>query len=385
VSKGVIVFVDDGDDLNFARTDDKGATWNTTQIEFGTVRQVACWYDKETPGDSGTLVHVVWINDTTDDVFYITIDVSDGSTGTKRTVDGTITASALHDFNRIAITKTVSGNLIVAFFTPSDVECYKSDDGFATAPTDIADVFEDERDWCLLFPAATADDNDACAMFWDISANEITLKMYDDSANTWTEFGTPIAATAVESTFRMNMDGAVRHSDSHVLVSWHSDEDDAGDDLQTADLTVDDITTPTITAKTNVVTDQAESGQVAVWINQQTDEVRIAYLKGGTWIATVDVVFHISGDGMGSWGSEQAYSESAADDFRLVHGGRTVGDAGGRYQPSFYDDDDLIIYINETNDTEIAAAVALTVGEMMAARMMGPPMTPPVPAEVVAY
>lgn len=361
-STGIVVFVDDGVDLSFARTTDGGANWSTTEIDVGTVQAVACWYDKETPGDVGTLVHMTWIDFATNDVYYRTLDVADGSLGTQRTVDGTMTAGSLGQ-NRIAITKTVSGNIIVAFVTASEIECYKSTDNFATAGTDIADVFEvaGQYDWCLLFPAATADDNDACALFWDASANELSVKMWDDSAGTWTE--TSISGSMSDDILHINMDGAVRHSDSHVLVAAHSNDDDAGDDLMTWDLTVDSIAAPTVTARTNIFTDQGESAQVSVFINQQNDDVYVAYLKGGTWTATVDVVFHISDDGMGTWGAEQAYSESAPDDFRLVHAGRTVGDDGGRYQPSFYDADEVDIYINETNDIEIVAAAPAVVGQ----------------------
>lgn len=365
VSTAVIVFFDGAEDISFARTTDKGENWSTTEIQIGQGRHLAVWYDKETPGDTGTLVHVAWIEDQPNSARYVTIDVADGSVGTVRVVDATITPNSQGQLNRIAITKAVNGTLIVAFSTQTEIKCYKSTDNFATAPTAIADVYETatEEDWVLLFPA-NVDAGDVCAMFWDRSADEISLKMYDDSANTWTEFATRIAATAVDDAIHMNMDGAVRHSDSHVLVSWHSDDDTAGDDLQTADLTVDSIASPTVTAKTNVVTNKAESAQVSVFINQQNDDVYIAYLKGGTWEATVDVVFHISTDGMGSWGGEQSYSESAADDFRLVQAGRTVGDAGGRYQPSFFDDDQTEIAINETNDIEIAAAGApAAVGE----------------------
>jgi hypothetical protein len=385
--KAVIVFIDNDQDLSFARTVNKGVGWTTTQIEVGTVLQVAVWYDKETPGDAGTLVHIAWMDSVAGDVYYITVDVADGSQGTKRTVDGTVDFTATDDFGaRIGITKTVSGNLLVAFTTVFDRECYRSVNA-GVDWTDRADVFEGVAliDWLLLFPAATADDDDACALFWDVSANEISLKVYDDSGDSWTEKS--ISGSMVEDGTHINMDASVRHSDSKILGSAHSDIDDGGDDLITFELTVDDpdAANCTVTAKTNVFTDQGESAQVAVFINQQNDDVYITYLKGGTWLATVDVVYHKSVNGMGSWGGEQSYSESAADDFRLVQAGRTVGNAGGIYQPSFYDDDQEDVYVNLNNDIEIAAVAALTVGEMMAARMMGPPMTPPVPAEVVAY
>ena len=86
----VIVFVDDADEAAFARTTDGGDTWSTTAITTGQdVKNVACWFDQETPGDAGTLVHIVWGDDEgeEEDLFYNTVDVSDAAVGTERTVD----------------------------------------------------------------------------------------------------------------------------------------------------------------------------------------------------------------------------------------------------------------------------------------------------------
>lgn len=354
VNKGVIVFIDDGLDIHFTRTTDGGANWTDTEIESGFVGPLACWYDKETPGDTGTLVHVAWVDATANDAYYITIDVSDGSQGTKRTIDSTLTVETSGILNRTAITKTVGGNLLVAVSTQTEIECYRSTDSGVNW-TDRADVFETatEADWCLLFPADTADSQDAAAIFWDRSANEISIKMYDDSANTWTE--TSIAGSMVDNNTHKNMDASVRHSDKHVLLAAHSDDDTTTDDLMTWDLTVDSIASPTVTAKTDVVTDIAESAQVGMVINQQNDDIYVAYLKGGVWLATVDCVYHKSTDDMGTWGTEQVYSEAAADDLRIIHGGRTVGDDGGKIQFSFYNDDLADIFVNLVNDIEIAA------------------------------
>jgi len=358
INTAIIVFSNGANDLKFARTTDKGATWATTEIEAGTVGSIAAWYDKETPGDNGTLVHIAWLDFTdaggSEDAKYVTVNVLDGTVGTIRTIDGGLTLTILE--MRIAITKTVNGNLIVAFSSNTEIECYRSTDAGANW-TDRADVFETttEEDFVLLFPA-DVDAGDAAALFWDRSADVISVKMYDDSANTWTE--TSISGSMFDDPTHIGMDGAIRHSDNHLLMAAHSDEDTTTDDILTWELTVNSIASPTVTAQTNVVTDQAESGQVSVFINQQNDDVYVAYLKGGTWEATVDVVFHISTDDMSTWGTEQAYSESAADDFRLVQAGRTVGNDGGRYQPSFYDDDQTDIYVNETNDVEIAAVSA---------------------------
>ena len=356
INTAVILFLDNQSDLHFARTTDKGASWSDTQIEAGSVVCGACWYDKETPGDTGTLVHIAWLDDSGEDAKYVTLDVATGVVGTIRTVDATTGSTSGPNFNRVAITKTVNGNIIYAYSTNGPaIECFKSSDNFATAGTDIADVFESgtEEDWVLLYPA-DVDAGDAIAFFWDRSANEITVKEYDDSANTWTERS--LATSMTDDDIYINYDASVRHSDSHVLLAAHSNHNNTTDDLRTFDVNVSSFPI-SVTAKTDVFTNQNGAAQVSVFIDQNTDDVYIAYLKGGTWEASVNLVFHKSTDGMGVWGAEQAYSQSG-DDHRLLHAGRIASTDGGRYQPAFYDDDDIDIFVNLVNAIEIAAAAA---------------------------
>jgi len=353
---GVVVYSDASRNMRFSRTTNGGADWSDTQIDSGTgLRSCACWFDQETPGDSGTLIHVTWADSGDNAIYYRTIDISDGSQGTRRTVDAGVTVSTTHWNNRTAITKTVSGNIIVAFSTQSEIECYKSADLFATAGTDIADVFETttEEDWLLLYPASTADDNDAVGIFWDRSANAISVKMYDDSGDSWTE--TAIASSMVDHAYYKTMDAAVRHSDSHILLAAHNNYETATGDLMTWDITPNSIASPTVTAKTNVFTDQDDSSLCAVMINQQNDDVYVAYTYGTDFEVDTEVLYKKSDDDMGSWGGATTYS-GAAQDYKSVSGGRTIGDNGGFIQWGIYDDDETALYVNEDNDVAIAAA-----------------------------
>lgn len=359
VNKGLATFIDSDFDMCFTRTTDAGVNWSKTEIVAGNVRCAACWFDRENVGDTtGNIVHVTWADTTDGAVYYVTLDISDGSQGTIRTVDS-LTVSTGSNSNRLGITKTVSGNIIIAISTQTEIQCYKSDDNFATAGTDIADVFETttEEDYVLLFPATTGDDNDAACIFWDRSANAISIKMYDDSEDDWTE--TAISSSMVDDTLHINMDAAVRHSDGHILLAAHTDDDSAGDDLKTWDLTPDDIDAPTVSAKTNVFSNNSESAQVGMVINQQNDDVYVSYCKGGTWQTSTDIVYHLSDDDLATWEAEEAYSETT-DDNRRVMGGRSITSAGGRIQFIWYNDDTFTLYVNLVNDIEISSAVALT-------------------------
>ncbi|KKK44055.1 hypothetical protein LCGC14_3167630, partial [marine sediment metagenome] len=324
--------------------------------------QVAVWFDRETPGfEAGNLLHVAWAEELgADDFWYVNIDISDASVLTKVLIANVTTTGAISE--RCCITRTRSGNLIASISTQANLITKKSDDVGATW-SDIAELYEagNEEDWSLLFPANTADGDDACSVFWDRSADELSVKIYDDSADTWTE--TSIATSMVDDTRHINMDGSIRQSDGHLLVAAHSNDDTTGDDLLTWDITVDSIASPTVTAKTNVFTNEAESAQCCVFINQQNDDVYVGWLSGDTnWQATVSVVFKKSTDGMGIWGTEQAYSETI-DDYRHLHAGRTVGDDGGFFQICFFDNDDLDLFVNLVNDVAIAAVVVGEINE----------------------
>lgn len=366
ISTAVIIYVDSDNDLQYARTTDKGANWTLVELLVGTIHRLAAWYDQETPGDTGTLVHFVYMESAGDDFFYRTIDVTDATLGTERTIAALTTVDTNGGDLKVCLTKSRNANLYAGYYSDGsqEIDFLRSVDAGVNWVSRAAlyEAGAGNNDFARLFPANTGDDADICALYWDSSVNDITVKMYDDSANTWTE--TNIDTDATDNSSLVNMDGAIRHSDSHLLMGFHSNDDNAGDDLRTYDLTVDSIASPTITAKTNIFTNQGESAQAAVFINQQNDDVYFAYVKGNpSWAATCDIVYHISTDGMGVWGSEQAYSEASPDDLRYVQSGRTVGDDGGRYQPIWFNDDLLDLFINEVNDVEIAASAAVFIPE----------------------
>jgi hypothetical protein len=142
------------------------------------------------------------------------------------------------------------------------------------------------------------------------------------------------------------------------MFAFHTNDDATTDSLKTYDISVSSIATPTISSATDVFTNQAESAQVSVFVDQNTDDVYVAYCKGGTWQAAVDVVYHKSSDGMTNWSVENAYSEATADDFRTAHAGRTASSNGGRYMPSFFNSDLFSVSVNLVNDVDIPAAAA---------------------------
>jgi len=365
---GALIFIDTFQRLLYSRTTDGGATWSSTVFGSAQVRRCAVWFDKETPGDTGDEIHVAWLESNFDDAIYRAYNISTDTFKTQRFIDTTNTVSSTAANNRLSITKTKSGNVIAVYSTQSEVECYKSSDQFATTPTACADIYETatQEDWVLLFPANTTDDNDAMGMFWDRSANQLSVKMYDDSADTWTE--KTLSPTMTDDTQHINMDGAVRHSDGHLLFAAHSNDDNASDDLLTFDINANSISAPSTISRASIFVNTQERAQVGVIVNQQNDDVYLAYFKGGTWQSTVDVVYHKSTDGMVSWGTEQAFSQGAADDRRIMNGTRSITDDGGIVMWSWFNDDIGKVVVNVANSISISAVTTTTTTLPSAAR-----------------
>lgn len=362
-SKGVVVHIDGGADINYSYTDDGGATWSTTNVFTGNCRQVAAWFDRETPGDTGTLLHFAWVDSDDRTVQHGTVDIDDGTLGTLTDIWTGLTINTNDsELYRVCITKSKSGNLYVGYKTPSDaIDFARSTNGGTSWTTGLNDVYESttEDDWAMLYPANTADDDDIAAIYWDASASEISVKIWDNSVGTWGGETSILSSMTLEAA-RRNMDAAIRLSDELIVgIAW------SGFDTSTADLlpfTVNANSTSSPTVATggtfdDVITNQGEAGYCAITINQQNDDIYVAYIAGGTMFNSCDVHYKISDDDMNTWGSEQTMNEDTADDFRLVSSGRTITSHGGRYQPMWYfDDATRAYYINLTNDIEISAA-----------------------------
>jgi hypothetical protein len=308
-----------GATIYYNKSTNYGVTWSTPiQIKAtSAVRGIACWFDKWTPGDSGTLIHLAYYESTNHDVFYRALDTSDDSLGTEASVFAGASATN-SGVECISIAKMRGGNINVAFNIDGGTEFgfYRSGDAGATFATGDASgaMLEAAADYFLLYPGNEADNQDAYLVYWDISADEISLKVYDDSgAALGTE--TAIATTMVElvaSAATPQFAGAVRNSDGHlILVAW------SAADLANADLRCFDINgAASITEMTNVVLNSTDDqAMCAVGIDTTADTIYCFYAgkSDGTETAytSLNVYYKTSTDGGTTWGSETALTSTA--------------------------------------------------------------------------
>ncbi len=368
-SVGYVVSQEAINDLEVWKTDDSGATWATqdaaNEPTSANNRSMAVWYDKETPDNTGTIIHIAFVRTTDNDVRYVAFDTAADTYGTIRTVDA-LTVSGTSADSDVSVTCAKSGKVYVCArgdfeqdTENTDHSMRSSTDGFATNNESEASPYTSSEELVKLFPGADADEDDICMVFYQATGTAIRFGKFDSSANSWglTTVDTDIPATASVLRGRKgNFDACIRHSDDHILVVYYSDINISTGDFRCADITQ---ATPTITGKTNLHTDVADSSFPAILINQINDDVYVAYAGSDddTEALGADIVvyFKKSDDGMGTWGTEQTYGVQA-DDHKATSLGRTIGNDGGRIMPVWFNDDLVTTVVNDGNDVEIAAS-----------------------------
>lgn len=344
-------YIDSVDDFVYKKSTDGGATWGSkVTVDANTCRRYDIWHDKATPGDTGTLIHITVSESTNNRNSYYNLDTSDDSLSSQVTVfSGTVATSTGWNLGNCTISKARGGNLGINTWNDLNNDAFLiSTDGGAnwTVKTSIE---ASTVDGALLFPGNEADNQDMWAMFWDRSANEISVKVFDDTGNSWAE--NSVSTNMVEQVQRQQWSGSIRHSDGHLMIAAWSEPDET-----TADLRVWDYNAGTATSKADVITNEAENMNCSMLINQQNGDIYIAYLQGSAQGSSVGAYYKLSTNGGTSWGSEVALSEDTDDDLRQIWAGVSVGDDGGKFQPSWFNDDLNDILTNTNNAVSIAAA-----------------------------
>ena len=349
---GYIFFADGGIDLHYRKTTDSGATWATeVNIKTGTVVKFVIWYDKWTKDDTGDVIHIAFVDRISDDILYNSFSTSDDTLDGELIVFNGASASGIGWQNGgISIVKARGGNIYVGGWIDNNGEngFFRATDSPATsftARTDTGFIEGIEVDRIMFLAGNEADSNDIWSIYQDVSANEMTLKVYDNSANTWNE--SSVIDSIDETSIFFGFDSMDRHSDGHaILVLWNEQRSATGD------LAVHDITNiTTFSEKTDVVSNSDVFGIVGLLINQQNDDLYVDYNDG---LNPGQIVYQKSTDGGGSWDGELAMSVTE-DNHRLVMGGTSVGDDGGRWMPVWFNDDINALLTNFDNAINISA------------------------------
>jgi hypothetical protein len=216
-------------------------------------------------------------------------------------------------------------------------------------------------DRILLQPGAEADDQDIWAIFIDISADEIDLKVYDDSGNSWatTNIATAMNVNVFANTYSFDV-APVRADNGSILIAL------SGGDVATTDLLAWKIlSSASITALTDVFTDETDHIGCALAIDQGTSDIYAFYggSEGETFPTALTVNYKKSTDDGTTWGAEVQYSESAGASNWEVYTDPSVGNpkagliAAAWVETAASPDNILINVVNAVeveNDSQIA-------------------------------
>lgn len=317
---GYMFGINGDNDLDYMKTTNGGATWAAAgDVRTGTVEAFDVWYDQWTPGNTGRDIHIFFIDGgTTDLVLYFRFNTVDDTKTSAITVSSTnSTVAGRGQF--VSGTRARGGNLYCAYDIDAGAEVgfFRSLDNGATWATRGGTVVEATLDQAMLFPANAADPQDIWMLYDDDSAAELTIKTYDDSANTTSESAAlSYNNQATDAVGQYGFAGSIRHLDGFLLFAFMSTYDAASG--ATTNFKVYTWDGTTATALTDIATGKDDIYYPGVYLNQdQPDWIYVAYLgvSGGTSTLTTSmpVLYALSKDRGATWTKDIAYSTSTTD------------------------------------------------------------------------
>ena len=256
-------------DLRIYKSVDGGMSWDAgVRVPGGTgpiARQVAAvWFDQWTPGDTGNLIHIAFLELNTSvqvNPRYVNFDVTTGLFTSVVNVDATASTFTNLADQGISITKARSGDLYVLGWrtaTATENFTFRSTTGGASWSSIASGVDNDSSDFVRLVPATTNEaDEDILAIYWDRTAGNLRLKHYDQSGNSWGT--TNIAASVSDRAGEyVPFSVTVRPTDGDVFVAyWCEDEvTSSSDDVCVVQIT--DATTVIAQARRNYLSTAAK-------------------------------------------------------------------------------------------------------------------------------
>jgi hypothetical protein len=364
-----IVYVDAASDVCFRKSSDGGKTWGPAVLAAtaGTTTQLSVWYDRWTDptGALGDYIHIALTDSGNDDTMYRTINTASSDALSTQTVifAGASTAAG----NHLSITRAKGGNVYCKTVIDAGAE-----GGFYRLPTanvpsgawDAARTVDEAiatLDQMILLPDYdAADTQDIMAIFWDASADEISRKLYDDSANTWSEASIATSMTELGTgTAFPNFDVAPDPTNTrHILVAW------SATDAANADLRCWTVDSGSISEVTNVVLNSTDDqGLCAIGIDTATGYWHVFY--GGksdgseTWNTAMNIYTKVSTDSGSTWGPETKLTASTTETATLRHlitSPRFTGPSIVAFVRDGAQTDDLRVNIDHTEPRALSAA-----------------------------
>jgi hypothetical protein len=331
-------YIDVNNDLVYKKSTDGGANWDAsaTVLDAGTWVASAVWYDKWTPGDSGTYIHIAYFS-TADDIMYERFQTTDNThLSTEATIASTGQQGTLQAANDVAVSKGTDGDLYAATvdataptapanFThkcPVSSDCTQSANWASAGanPWDGVGQDADGNHSLIILPLpddASHDPGDMMLVSFDVdtAANGIEYKVYDDSADSWSANFTTILAATDSTTYTHTLSGTVNPTTGALYISWVNNAGTISTSVvnsyKYSSGSWSALTSPR-TAVTNYYVTESSIG-----IDSSTNDLYVVYSRGTS--ATANDVFYSKSENDGStWSMENLLSDGTDRNHRAI-------------------------------------------------------------------
>ena len=235
---GYAFYVDRGGRCTYSKTTDGGTSWGgAVNITMQTdCMGVDVWYDQWTPGDAGTSIHILFADNSADDLWYRRLDTNPvaeteafafGEVRTSSPTIGPNLSNSIATLNRFSITKATDGKVYIGmadgpvtgphlyFILRCAGNCDANNSWTEAGPNPLDNTEDDLR--LLPLPGGKI-----LLINWDISvgANAIRSKVWDGAA--WDANWTPIGNAIYISTYRSVWGATVNKNTNDISLVWNS-------------------------------------------------------------------------------------------------------------------------------------------------------------------
>jgi len=326
-----LVYLQRDQDVYFIKSSNNGLSWSVPTLIFtGTVTAISVWYDRWS-NVSGNLIHIAYTESVGSDILYRNINTaSSDALSTQTTV---FAGASVANGGALTITRGRNGDLRVAGSIDAGTEdgAWSSTDVGATWTDTIADPSEGAtQDQYLLLPGWNADTADVMLIFWDASANELSVKRYDDSANTWAETSIATSMTDVAATSSFpHLAACVDIANSrNIIVAW-SAVDTANANLRCWIVTDTTITETSANVVLNSTDDQGGCGVALDTVSGYWYVIYGGLSDGSqTWQSAIQLYYKYSTDGGATWSTEKTLTTVTRNTAWFITTPRFFGEFG---------------------------------------------------------